>query len=72
MIILLLSTIFYFENFDSLPPHVLHPSPVDTERAPYPLSSYGFSSNVSEDTLLSAFITVHEEYTPLNGNNAGL
>jgi|GEM_PF-4584717 len=71
MIALLLSTIFYFENFDSLPPNV-RPSPVDTERSPYPLSSYGFSSNVSEDTLLSAFITVHEEYTPLNGNNAGL
>ena len=71
MVIILLSTIFYFENFDSLPPNV-RPSPTDTERIPYPLSSYGFSSNVSEDTLLSAFITVHEEYTPLNGDNAGL
>ena len=71
MVILLLSTIFYFENFDSLPPTNWY-NPSDTERISYPLSSYGFSSNVSEDTLLSAFITVHEEYTPLNGNNAGL
>ena len=71
MVILLLSTIFYFENFDSLPPRTL-PPPNDSIEIPYHLSSYGFSSNVSEDTLLSAFITVHEEYTPLNGNNAGL
>jgi len=70
MIFILLSTIFYFENFDSLPPNVWPPGQV--ERSPYLLSEYHWLSTLSEDTLSPLFITVHEEYTPLNGNNAGL
>ena len=71
MIALLLSTIFYFENFDSLPPKAwpVHPNIPDTA---YFLSEYHWASTLSEDTLSPLFITVHEEYTPLNGNNAGL
>jgi len=74
MIFILLSVIFYFENFDSLPPNVnvVNPSPRDTERSPYPLSEYHWYSSLSEDTFSGLFITVHEEYSPLNGSNAGL
>jgi len=70
MIFILLSVIFYFENFDSLPPNVDYVGQV--ERSPYNLSEYHWLSTLSEDTLSPLFITVHEEYTPLNGNNAGL
>jgi len=49
MIALLLSTIFYFENFDSLPPNVWPPGQV--ERSPYLFSEYHWLSTLSEDTL---------------------
>ncbi len=49
MIFILLSVIFYFENFDSLPPNVDYVGQV--ERSPYLFSEYHWLSTLSEDTL---------------------
>jgi hypothetical protein len=59
--VLLTAKICLYSHFDSMPP-------LESDTA-YSLDSYNWQPSVSTDTLSPIFITLHEEFSPLNSDN---